>query len=503
MVSVLFLQPPSPPRLDVTRDYAGGFGVAVPVSRRGYGHGQFSIPYSSLMYSAGVLRELHHDISYIDAQAERLNAQSCVARVLKVKPDLIVAVTNLPTIRGDSHLFQKLKRASPRSRLVCIGTVCRVLPDELASSGAADMIVLGEQEAVLPDLVGAIGDGSDIHKVPGIGIVREGDLVRTEVSTDQVDLSELPWPPHDLMPIERYRDPHFGSHLRFFPVWASRGCPMPCAFYCPYPVGMGKKTRLRPVDDFVKEVASLNREYGVKAFTFRDQIFTSKLDRAEEICDRIIERGLKIRWICETRFDRISERLLCKMERAGCSEIHFGLETGDPDLLHTIGKPGMEIATVRETIRLTKKVGISPLVQIILGLPGESEETVQNTLSLLKKLEIGDLSVNIATPYPGTPLFTYAKEHGLLVTEDWSRYTSFEGVMRSESMSVSELEESRRLIIEEVLASAPLLESFRRLCRRRQVIDVLSKKLALAYKRPLSFLEYLSRLILKGQKKQI
>jgi radical SAM superfamily enzyme YgiQ (UPF0313 family) len=229
---------------------------------------------------------------------------------------------------------------------------------------------------------------------------------------------------------------------------------------------MGRTIRLRPSEDVVKEIAYLNQNFGVTSFLFRDQLFSFSMDRAEEICDLIVEQKLRIQWLCETRFDMVSEGLLRKMKSAGCRRVHFGLETGDPDLLYKIGKPGTKIATVKQAVRLTKEAGMKPLTHLILGLPGENHDTIQNTIKLLKELEITDINVNLATPFPGTRLFSYAKEHGLLETEDWSRYTSSEAVMRSESMTASELEESRDLIMREVLGPEQFHGRFNYPCRK-------------------------------------
>lgn len=499
--------------MDVDRDYAGGFGIAHPSERDDYGHGKFAIPYVSLMYSAGLLRRQGCDIIYVDAQAERLSAETTITKVRRLRPDIIVTVVSLPSIYADGDFLRRLRIQCPHSKLICIGTVCLILPDVLAKMNVADVIIVGEPESVLPNLVRRLQESSSIEKVRGIGIVQDGRLSRTESSTERVNLRSLPWPPHDIMPIALYRDPHFGVRVRFFPVWGSRGCPMPCSFYCPYPIGVGRTIRLRSCDDFVNEIAHLNRIHGVKAFIFRDQIFSSRLDRAEEICELLIEKKLRIQWVCETRLDRVSERLLRKMRKAGCRRINFGLETGDPILLHKIGKPGMKISTVKRAVRLTKEAGIRPVTHLIIGLPGESPDTVRRTFKTLRYLGIADVSANIATPYPGTKLFQYARDHELLETEDWSQYTSFKAVMRTEWMNTLELQESKALFATNLLGTTRNLlgttffEKITYLCKSRLIVDALRTRLKIAHDWPLILMEFLRDLpfqmvhdIAKGRK---
>jgi radical SAM superfamily enzyme YgiQ (UPF0313 family) len=474
----------------VTRDYAGGFGVAVPSTRRNYGHWQWAIPYVSLMYSAGSLTSQDYDVEYIDAQAEGLNAETTIARIRQSIPKIIVAVVNLPSIKGDAHLLRRVKKECPDSKLICIGTVCKVLPRELAEMDFADAIVLGEAENVVPKLTQNILDNGDMERTDGIGIVDRGELQRTNESREVLDLESLPWPPYAIMPTAKYYDMMFGLKTNCLPVWASRGCPMPCSFYCPYPVGLGRRYRIRPSGDFVDEIEHLNREHGISAFIFRDQIFSSRSDRAEEICEMLIDRRLRIQWVCETRFDMVNQKLLKKMKKAGCKRLHFGLETGDPGLLQKIGKPGMKLSTVKEAVRLTKKAGIMPLTHIIVGLPGETRETIQNTMRTLREIGVANVNVNIATPYPGTPLHKYASERNLLETTNWSEYSSFQSIMRTESLSTEELEEFRTSISEDLLGTN-LRETFFYLCKSRGIIDYAKTILTYIRQKPSLPLQFL------------
>ena len=457
----------------VTRDYAGGFGVAVLSQRNRYGHWRWSVPYISLMYSAGILASQGHDIAYVDAQAERLDAANTIARVRRFKPEVIVAVVNLPSIEGDAYLLDALRKKCSGAKLICIGTVCKAIPDELGKMNFADVIVLGEPESVLPILVRRISDNREIDKVSNIGIVDNGRLHVTRESEEIADFESLPWPPYRLMPTTRYRDPYFGRAVRFLTVWTSKGCPMPCSFYCPYPLGLGKTTRFRSSEDVLNEIEYLHREFGVTGLIFRDQTFTLNQSRAEEICDLLISRKMRIRWLCETRFDAVNENLLKKMKKAGCSEIHFGLESGDPVLLKRIGKPGMKLSTVKEAIKLTKKVGIKPMTHVIVGLPGETPQTIRKTHDTLKETGITRVNVNIATPYPGTPLFKYALRKGLIETLDWTRYTSFNRVMRTESMSTAELEKWASFLNQNLLGETPGRRILS-LCKGRGIVEYIS-----------------------------
>jgi anaerobic magnesium-protoporphyrin IX monomethyl ester cyclase len=477
--------------MDVFRDYAGGFGVAHPTERGDFGHGPYSLPNVSLMYSAGVVSRLGWQVTYLDAQAERLNLESTLTRATKCKPDVIVSIVNLPSIHKDSEVLSRLKSSLPHTITIAIGTVCRVVPEDIAALSAFDILVHGEAESILPALLNRIQDDTKIDDIDGIGVVTDGKLTMTEPSRDLVDLDELPWPPYNIMPTSLYRT--FTFKTKSLPVWASRGCTMPCSFYCPYPVGMGKSLRFRDIEDFVEEIAHLNQNFGIPAFIFRDQIFSSNIGRAEEICELLIGKKLKAQWLCETRMDMVNETLLRKMRKAGCKRIHFGLETGDPEHLRRIGKPGMKISTVKEAIRLTKEAGVMPMAHLLLGLPGETHDTIRQTLKAIRELGLTQISVNIATPYPGTPLFRYAEEKGLLETEDWSHYTSFRPVMRTEEMTAQELEAARVFISENFLGTT-LAQRILYLCKNKGIIEAIVRRSQNFWNEPSSIVPILKRL---------
>ena len=50
------------------------------------------------------------------------------------------------------------------------------------------------------------------------------------------------------------------------------------------------------------------------------------------------DKGIELKWVCQSRVDAIDEKILRKAKDAGCYEIHYGLETGDRAELAFINK---------------------------------------------------------------------------------------------------------------------------------------------------------------------
>ena len=76
--------------------------------------------------------------------------------------------------------------------------------------------------------------------------------------------------------------------------------------------------------------------------------------------------------------------------------------------------------------RLTNKYKIETLNSCMIGLPGETEDTIKETLQFLRQSrEVKQANLAIAVPYPGTELYSMAKQgdYGLkLLTEDFSKF---------------------------------------------------------------------------------
>mgnify|MGYP006289875469 CR=1 FL=1 len=451
---VAFLQTPSPPGLNVKRDYAGGMGVADASARATYGHdpGYIALPYMSLLYSTAVLDREGHDVVFIDGQADGLDLDALGERVAATDPEVLVAVVNLPSIYGDLDVLQTLKKRFPALGIVTVGTVCIPLYEVIAASGGVDAIVRGDPEIVLPNLVahlaaGAKATGDTRLSLPDGFELRHGVLTNHAVAHVE-DLNALPDLPYHLVPIEKYWYHGFGKDTRYAAVFASRGCSFKC-YYCPYPMGFGDCIVHRDPVRVVDEIEHLVREHGVHGILFRDQVFTMDWDKTQRLCDELIRRRLDVEWVIETRLDRVNADLLRKMKQAGCKRIHYGLESGDPKLFSRVGKDGAEDRMERliENFRLTEAIGIHPHMFVLIGLTGETWQTIANTIRVIRRIRPLTLQVAIVTPYPGTALFDEKKAKGLLLTEDWSHYTGFQAVARTEALSAEDLSEARNRII--------------------------------------------------------
>jgi len=399
-------------------------------------------------YASSILSQAGYDFKVLDCQRLKLNKFQTLQAVKKENPDIIFSLMGLPSMQKELDLLKEIKKDIENVLIVGVGTVCKVLSQELLSNKGVDVVLRDEYPYVfnISDFLQALQRSSEFKRINGISYKDCGKIIQ-KPCTVKGNLRELPSPSYDCIEFDGYESfiDIEGQRYLYVPILGSKGCPYPC-IYCPYPVGFGKKPTFRSPEAIVDEIEYLHKNRKINGFLLRMQSFTLNLKHAEGICDEIIRRKLEIAWFCEARVDVITKQLLCKMRRSGCKRIHFGVETGDPELIK-IAKPGVCLDDIKKAFRLTKEAGIWAIAHMILGWPDDNMKTVKNTCKFLKELDPDGINWNFLTPYPGTKIREIAQRDSLILTNDWSYYTSHTVVMRTKHLSAEQLYAAEERII--------------------------------------------------------
>lgn len=201
----------------------------------------------------------------------------------------------------------------------------------------------------------------------------------------------------------------------------SRGCPYQCIF-CDRTV-FGNRFRARSAESVVDEVEDLISVYGAREIKFFDDIPTMREDRMLEICDEMMDRGIRVPWSCTTRVDCVSKALLRRMKEAGCWQIVFGLESGSQKILDIV-KKGTTLEQNRQAVAWAKEAGMNVRAFFVLGMPGETLETIDQTVQFAIDLEVDVPTFYVLALYPGNELYKIAQQEGKVLHHDFAQYTS-------------------------------------------------------------------------------
>lgn len=362
-----------------------------------------SYPSLGLGYLAAIAEQEGHEVQVFDMGLRpKTPVADEVAAILDWKPDVIAFTAMTTSYQSVEDATAMLKAASP-APIIIGGPHATTLPELTLQNPNIDFLVYGEGEYVFRDWLRQIAAG-DTNWAANKGLWykdADGKVVDGGERELIPELDALPFPARHLFDLPKY--PLYAPDGQMMvTVLTSRGCPYKCSF-C-FKGIVGRTYRQRTPENIVAELRHLIDTYGVRNFYFMDDLFTINVKRLEVILDYFISQNLGVRWRCLARVDRVTPELLKKMYKAGCRQIHFGIESGNPEILKKTAKH-IDLNQVRQAIEWTEDAGIMSKGYFMLGLPGDNEQTMNETIEFAASLRLSDAMFSIATPMPGTELW--------------------------------------------------------------------------------------------------
>ncbi len=287
-------------------------------------------------------------------------------------------------------------------------------PEYFLKKTQADCVVIGEGEITILELLEAIQGKRTMSSVNGIAFMENGKYIQTPRRKLIKNIDDLSFPAWDMFPIDHYalfRDPNMENSDRWMPVISGRGCP----FICNFCYRMDTGFRPRVAEGIIEEIKLLNKNYAISYIEFADDLLMSSVERTISLCESFISAKLAVKWACNGRLNFAKPDVLKLMKAAGCMFINYGIEAMDDQVLKNTSK-ALTTKLVIKGIENTLEAGISPGYNIIFGNLGDSKETLRKGVEFLLKYDDGAQmrTIRPVTPYPGSPLYYYAIEKGLL-----------------------------------------------------------------------------------------
>lgn len=376
------------------------------------------VPSISLATLAGaLLKKGYKDTKILDLNISK-NPDKAIQRVMNAyKPNFVGITFVTPLFASARKICKKIKKNYPDVIIIGGGVHSTILPRETLEKGQFDVVVIGEGEQTLVELVG----GKEWGDIKGIAYKKDGKVFINPPRPLIENLDDLPFPAWHLYDVPRYFSSYLNSRKNpVGPIETSRGCPFNCCF-CNKTI-FGRRFRVKSAERVVDEIVRM-LELGFKEIHIWDDNFSADMERAKSICDLIIKKRLKFPWniFNGLRVDRIDEELVLKLKKAGCYRTSIGIESGNQEVLNQVGKD-ITLEQVRKAVSLLKKAKIECLGYFILGLPGETEKTMEDTINFAKELKLDFIKAGIISPLPGTILFEKWEKEGRILSHNWSDY---------------------------------------------------------------------------------
>ena len=440
-------------------------------------------------------RSVGFNVSIIDINAERLNKDVVIDRILKLNPRLICFVVygqnvNAGTVNmsGATFMSKYIKEKGISIPISFIGSYIQALPIKtLKDEGSIDFGFTNEGVYAIRNLLSQ-KSFNDLRSINGI-VWRDGNEIvmnppEKSVPNNRMDI-DLPGYAWDLLPYKKtpldlYRSPLWHAEYKlenrtpYAAIQTSLGCQFACNF-CMINIlnrndndeigvaGNYSNMRYWSPEFIINEFDKLVK-LGVYTIKITDEMFLLNKKYYAPLCQMLKDRGYgdKLRMWAYSRIDTVRDPELLKLVRyAGIKWLALGIESADKTVRLEVSKGKFEEVDIRRVISQVHEADIEVMANYIFGLPGDTKESMKKTLDLSKELCTFGWNAYAAMALPGSQLYKDAIKNGVELPSTYEGY-SFHGYdtlpLSTEKLTASEILEFRDKAFDEYHSYPPFLE---------------------------------------------
>jgi anaerobic magnesium-protoporphyrin IX monomethyl ester cyclase len=364
-----------------------------------------------LAYISACAKKNGHSIDLIDLR--KLNGWKAFDREIQKRSPGVFGISSASLdFAVAQEVIRRIKQCDSSSTTILGGVHASVALAEVENLSEVDYIITGEGEIAFSELLNKLE-----NRIPSPRVIRGAGVDIDEIPIPDRELFDYtagelvnPWLPHMAVP--------------FVSILTSRGCPYNCKFCQPAErLVFGGSARLRSVDSVMRELNALREKYMFKSLLIHDDLFTFKRKWVREFCRRYAREGFTAQFTCQARADFIAgnEDLVELMADAGLRCFMIGFESGSQRILDFIGK-GTTVKHNYAAAEICHRLGIKIFANYMFGLPTETVEDIRSTVKMIGDIQPDYRSPTLFTPYFGTELYAYCKEHDLLLERTASFY---------------------------------------------------------------------------------
>jgi anaerobic magnesium-protoporphyrin IX monomethyl ester cyclase len=403
-------------------------------------------PPLQIAYMAGAAEAAGWEARIVDAMCKVGGSFDDIqAAIEQFRPDAVMAYDHLPVTGAIStgvvpaavKALALGKAHDPRIVTLIGGPFPTFKHEELLAGGLGpvDIVVRGEPEETLTELLSVLASGGALEGVKGIAFKRDGAMVTTPLRDHVPDIDTLKAAWHLLdWPLYGYKVEPKG---RMAAVLTSRGCMMGCSF-CSHRAFWRADWRARDPRKVVEEFRLLVDTYKVEFITLIDPYPTKDRARWEELLDRLIEARLGVGLLMETRVEDIirDEDILPKYKAAGMFHVYLGAEGSTEEQLVSLNK-GTSVDMNKRAIDMVRKYDIVTEASFMIGHVTETPRSIDRTIEVAIRMNPDIAVFPVLTPMPFTPLYEQLKDR--VRVHDYSQYNLATPIIEPYEMSLADV----------------------------------------------------------------
>ncbi len=339
-----------------------------------------------LNYLAAFIRKNGYYIDVLDANfyLKKLSYEQIIQFTIKNKYDIVGLPVYTPIFSTSIDIAKRIKEANSRIKIIFGGHhVTFSHKDILENFPFVDIIVRGEGEITLLELINKIKDKQALGEIKGITYRNEEKIIENSSMPLIEDLDTLPFP-------IRQRDYYDvqSEGEKTANLITSRGCPYRCSFCSVryfYKSQPGKNYRMRSPSNVVDEIIGLVNNFKINHIAFLgDNIFINP-EYLIEIADTLLSKGIFLTFSLIARADQVvqHQEYISILKQRGLRDIEIGIESGSQAVLNRFCKD-ITVEENRQAIDILKKNDIKIKVDFIMFDPQTSIEDLRKNIKLLK-----------------------------------------------------------------------------------------------------------------------
>ncbi|MBU7032429.1 MAG: cobalamin B12-binding domain-containing protein [Theionarchaea archaeon] len=328
-------------------------------------------------------------------------------------PHIVGVTATTSQIEQAFEVAHMVKEIDPHMITVGGGPHMTFRYEDALSHEAFDVVVRGAGEHPLHEL----SEAHPLTTIPGIGF-RIGDSIVSSPPPmlSSADYNTYPPPAYYLLrDLNRYR--------KNVLLISSRGCPFQCSM-CASSHMWGNNWISQHPETMISHLeAVLSQFHGINPVTIRyyDDMFTVDKKRIQKFYALLREKEISISFKCESRVDTFDDEIAVILKKSGCTEVFFGIESGNQQFLDVIDKR-ITLQQVTDAVRIAHRHDLSVCGAVMIGYPRETLHDIRKTISFVKELHLERMQLSILTPFPGTTLFKEAEKQGWIRSTDWNQF---------------------------------------------------------------------------------
>lgn len=357
---------------------------------------------------AAVLRDAGHPVEHLDLSGVE-NYLDAVEDHARRSPASIFGLTaTTPQMPDVAKIVTTLRRARPDARLILGGphvTLVNAARKREVKNGINGRAhhAYGALESMFDVLVAGDGEDAVFHAImPDAPKLVDADDAASLLFLTDKRYDQMPFPARELvdMPSYHYTIDGFDSTS----LIGQLGCPYMCSFCGGRNSAMLRRIRNRTVENILREVGDLHKQYGYRGFMFYDDelnVSRTMVDLMNGIADAADAFKTEFRLRGFIKSNLFTDEQAAAMVRAGFRWILVGFESGSPRILENIQKKATREQN-SECMAIARRHGLKVKALMSIGHAGETVETVNQTREWLLQERPDDFDVTVISCFAGT-----------------------------------------------------------------------------------------------------